>query len=214
MAERDEPEGVEEGTESFHDDEAAEDESVGSHGREEERGNVHADGEGEPERKHDKEERDSRRSLHIERSFDSHAITTTSLAPLQMRGEGRNVPPEHLGELSVRERQGPETQVRSRVGDATEAELDRVCAKPSDQRSSAPKKRLKGRTDDLVNDVLAHIELLYHDHRQYPRTRHTKANAKRTCSSSISSATTAAPSSSSSELESLPPFPAATPWYP
>jgi hypothetical protein len=34
--------------------------------------------------------------------------------------------PEHLGELCVSKRERPETQVRSRVRDAAEAELDRM----------------------------------------------------------------------------------------
>lgn len=69
---------------------------------------LHRDGEREPHGEHGDEERDGKDALHLERALDGHV-------------------PQHFGELCVSERKGPESQVRGRVGDATEAELDRVC---------------------------------------------------------------------------------------
>lgn len=110
---------------------------------EKERENVHADGEGEPESEHGDEEGDSGRSLHLERAFDGHSKTAAhQLSSERVRWEG-DVPPEHLGELSVRERQSPKSQVRRRVGDAAEAELDRVCEGSTISSASLKSHRLE-----------------------------------------------------------------------
>lgn len=103
-------EGVEEGGKTLHDTETAGPDlfSARLERKEEEGGDVHRDGKGEPHGKHGDEEEDGSDSLHLERTLDRHV-------------------PKDLGELSVREGQRPETEVGSGVGDATEAELDRVC---------------------------------------------------------------------------------------
>ena len=65
------------------------------------------DGEHEPHEEGDDDHDDAGGALHAKRTAQGHV-------------------PEHDGELLVRERQGPEAEVRSGVGDTVEAEFDGV----------------------------------------------------------------------------------------
>jgi hypothetical protein len=125
---------VEEGGESFHDTETvggrrARSVSMRLDEREAERkkkdANSHRNRQREPHRKHRHKEEDRSDSLHLERAFDGHV-------------------PQDLGELSVREGERPETKVGGGVGDATEAELDRVCSR---RLKDEYEKKIKGRED-------------------------------------------------------------------
>lgn len=64
-------------------------------GRGEARG-LHGDRENKPHREHGDEEEDGKDSLHVERTFEGHA-------------------PQDFGELSVSQRERPQSEVRSRV---------------------------------------------------------------------------------------------------
>jgi len=72
-----------------------------------------------PHPKHPHRENDPDHPGHPERSLQGHVI-------------------KHFGELGVREREGPESEVGGRVGDTAEAEFDGM--------------------DDLVDDDVAHLK--------------------------------------------------------
>lgn len=101
---------------------------VESKGVEESRQPLHSDqntkGHGEPHAKDEDEENnsDKGRSLPVEGALQGHLI-------------------QHLRQLGMGEREGPQSQVGCRVGDTTQTELDRV--------------------NDLVNNDISHVEWLY-----------------------------------------------------